>query len=75
MIFQQVGLEVEGQGCLVPDGLLQRVAAEVSLLVLFRAKCPERVPVDLVDGRPGQAEQERIGEGFPHLPSETSFLS
>ena len=65
---------MEGQGCLVPDRLFKGIPAEISLLIFFCTERPECIPVDLVDGGSRQSEEECIGEGCPHLPTEISFL-
>ena len=67
-------LEMQRQRGLVADGFLERVAAHVALLVLVRAEGPEGVPVGAVDGRAGEAEQERIRQRLAHLAAEVAFL-
>ena len=67
-------LEMQRQRGLVPDRLLERVAAHVALLVLVGTESPERVPVGPVDRRAGQAEEEGIGQGLAHLAAEVAFL-
>ena len=46
-------LEVQRQRGLVANGILERVAAHVALVVLVGAKGPEGVAVGTVDGRAG----------------------
>ena len=59
---------------LVPDRVLERVAAHVSLLILVRAESPEGVAVSLVDRRSGQAEEKSVGQCVAHLASQIAFL-
>ena len=65
---------MQRQRGLVADGLLERVAAHVALLVLVGAEGPEGVPVGPVDGRAGEAEQERVRQRLAHLAAEVAFL-
>ena len=67
-------LEVQRQRGLVADGLLERVAAHVALLVLVGAEGPEGVAVGAVDGRAGEAEEEGIGQRLAHLAAQVAFL-
>ena len=67
-------LEMQRQRGLVADGILERVAAQVALVVLVGTEGPEGVAVGAVDGRAGEAEQEGIGQGLTHLATQVAFL-
>ena len=67
-------LEMQRQRGLVPDGLLERVAAHVAFLVLVGAEGPEGVLVGPVDGRAGEAEEEGVGQRLAHLAAQVAFL-
>ena len=45
------------------------------VLVLFGAEGVESIAVGPVDRRPGQAEQEGVGQSVAHLAAEVTFLS
>ena len=66
--------EMQRQGGLVTDGLLEGVAAQVALVVLVGTEGPEGVVVGTVDGCAGEAKQERIGQRLAHLATEVAFL-
>ena len=69
----QAWLEVQRQRGFITDGIVERVARHVATFVFLFSKGPERVLVRLVDGRPRESEEERVGQAArmarPRSPS------
>ncbi len=72
--FHRWSLKVQRQRGLVPDAVLEGIAAQVALGILIRSKGPERVFVSPVDRRAGQTKEKGIGQSLAHLPSIVPFL-
>lgn len=68
-------LEVQRQRGLVSDGILKRVAAHVTLVVLVRTEGPEGIAIGTIDGRPSEAKEERVRQRLAHLAAQVPFLS
>ena len=67
-------LEMERQRGPIADGILERVAAEVALLVLIGAKGPVGVAVGPVDRRAGEAKEKGVGQRLAHLAPQVPLL-
>ena len=65
---------MQGQRGIVADGILKGIARHIASGIFFRTKSPEGVFICFVDGRAGEAKQERIGQGGPHGAPEVAFL-
>ena len=73
--IDQPGFEVKLLSGPIADRVFEPATAHVAALVFLSPEGEEGVLVGPVDRRAGQAEEERVRQCHPHLPTEVAFLA
>src|SRR5699024_1933724 len=68
-------LKVQGQSCIVSDGIRESISTQISALIFRCTKCTESILINTINWSTGKSKEESIWKCCTHPFTEVTFLS